>query len=93
MCFSMRRTDVCPVEERRILRKSAFCTGDVTGKRTLLVTTSTLRAASGCSVGIHAPGAHAPEVARYQKAMSSGPIFVSLSFSKRRARPCSGSRR
>lgn len=37
MCFSMRRTDVCPVEERRILRKSAFCTGDVTGKRILQV--------------------------------------------------------
>lgn len=37
MRFSMRRTDVCPVEERRILRKSAFCTGDVTGKRILQV--------------------------------------------------------
>ena len=35
MCFSMRRTDVCPVEERRILRKSAFWMGDVTEKRSL----------------------------------------------------------
>ena len=99
MCFSMRRTDVCPVEERRILRKSAFCTGDVTGKRILQVgphgkahfAYNELGPRGGA--GIHAPGAHAPEVARYQKTMSSGPIFVSLSFSKRRARPCSGSRR
>ena len=37
MCFSMRRTDVCPVEERRILRKSAFWMGDVTEKRILQV--------------------------------------------------------
>lgn len=70
------------------MRKGAFYRLGLTEKRTLVVTTSTLRAASGCSVGIHAP-----EVACYQKAMSSGPIFVSLSFSKRRARPCSGSRR
>ena len=37
MCFSMRRTDVCTVEERRILRKSAFWAGDVTEKRILQV--------------------------------------------------------
>ena len=37
MCFSMRRTDVGPVEERRILRKSAFWAGDVTEKRILQV--------------------------------------------------------
>ena len=37
MCFSMRRTDVCPVEEIRILRKSAFCRLGLTEKRILHV--------------------------------------------------------
>ena len=37
MRFSMRRTDVCPGEEIRILRKSAFWVGDVTEKRILHV--------------------------------------------------------
>ena len=35
MRFSMRRTDVCPGEEIRILRKSAFCRLGLTGKRIL----------------------------------------------------------
>ena len=37
MCFSMRRTDVCPGEENRILRKSAFCRLGLTEKRILHV--------------------------------------------------------
>ena len=37
MRLSVRRRHVCPGEERRILRKSAFCTGDVTGKRILQI--------------------------------------------------------
>ena len=35
MCFSVRRLHVCPAQEKRTLRKGAFCAGTLTEKRIL----------------------------------------------------------